>query len=250
MKKYLLNLIPLLMAALMASCGKQEEGTTSNYTIEEVSADDHVTVYKTNLGHVIRDTMGVAPQNEKVDITDSMGRPLAVAGRASECSEYTLVKYLYDKQGNIAGFVRFPINEADQYSCDAIEAGETFERQFDDNSTETYSEERILFDQVLTKDDSEPYFERYYFKRDSVGRIIKVYDPILHKSITADHRWHIEYKIEMDANFWASDINGGKLWVTFTLQPNNDEDITDDGHMRKRKFYGYVDARDMGDDAA
>ena len=106
MKKYLLNLIPLLMAALMASCGKQEEGTTSNYTIEEVSADDHVTVYKTNLGHVIRDTMGVAPQNEKVDITDSMGRPLAVAGRASECSEYTLVKYLYDKQGNIAGFVR------------------------------------------------------------------------------------------------------------------------------------------------
>ena len=52
-----------------------------------------------------------------------------------------------------------------------------------------------------------------------------------------------EYKIEEDENFWTSDIQGGKIWLTFTFKPNSDNEEGEE--MEKRKYYGYVDSRDM-----
>ena len=96
MKKSFLFLLPSLLSVLFLSCStKQEQKTETAYTVEQVSTGDHVEVFKTNLGHIIRDSIGFGPQNERIDITDSKGRPLAVAGKASEADVFTFVKYLF-----------------------------------------------------------------------------------------------------------------------------------------------------------
>ena len=71
-----------------------------------------------------------------------------------------------------------------------------------------------------------------------------MFDPVLHKSITADEDWHIEYRVEEDANFWESDLEGGLVWVTFCFKPNDpssDGDDAGDG----RKFYGYTEEKEL-----
>ena len=222
MKKLLFLLLPSLLAVLMLSC-RQEQETTSEYTVEQTLSSECLNEFKTNLGHVIRDTIGEGPQNERVDITDNKGRPLVVAGRPSEADVFTFIKYLYDDKGEITGFLCFPFNEAEQYN-----------------------EKKVLCDRMFTKGNDEPYFERFYFKRDSVGRIIKVYDPILHKSIIADEDWHIEYNIEENEDFWANDFEGGYVWLTFTFKPNpGKEKDPEDVVILKKKYYGYVDFKDM-----
>ncbi len=142
------------MSLLILSCGQKQDSPKA-YTIEKVSSDDYVEIYKTNLGHIIRDTIGKGPSNERVDITDSKGNPLAVAGKASECEYYEFVKYLYNDQGKLTGFIRFPFNEAEQNNYDANDGDIAFSQQFDTNafipeslSDETtmakYQTERIL----------------------------------------------------------------------------------------------------------
>ncbi len=231
----------------MLSC-RQEQETTSEYTVEQTLSSECLNEFKTNLGHVIRDTIGEGPQNERVDITDNKGRPLVVAGRPSEADVFTFIKYLYDDKGEITGFLCFPFNEAEQYNYDATEGTEAFYQQFDENlfGEEPLYEKKVLFDLVFTKGNDEPYLERFYFKRDSVGRIIKVYDPILHKSIIADEDWHIEYNIEENEDFWANDFEGGYVWLTFTFKPNpGKEKDPEDVVILKKKYYGYVDFKDM-----
>ena len=142
------------------------------------------------------------------------------------------------------GFIRFPFNEAEIDSYGAMEGMDAFMKQFDDG---TYNEDslddrEVLFDQLFARSNDEPYFERFYLKRDSAGRIIKVFDPVLHKSITADEDWHIEYRVEEDANFWESDLDGGLVWVTFCFKPNTPD--MGDGED-SRKFYGYVEEREL-----
>lgn len=149
-------------------------------------------------------------------------------------------------KGEVKGFIRFPFNEAEIDSYDAMEGMDVFMKQFDDG---TYNEDspddrEVLFDQLFARSNDEPYFERFYLKRDSAGRIIKVFDPVLHKSITADEDWHIEYRVEEDANFWESDLEGGLVWVTFCFKPNDpssDGDDAGDG----RKFYGYTEEKEL-----
>ena len=80
MKRIFLPILAALAVLLAAGCGQGQKP----YTIKQVSTGNHVEVLKTNLGHVIRDTVGLGPVNERIDITDSKGRPLAVAGRGSE----------------------------------------------------------------------------------------------------------------------------------------------------------------------
>lgn len=247
MKKLLFFLASSLLVVLVMSCG-QEQDSTMEYTIEQTHSSDLVNEYKTNLGHTIKITTGTAPMNERVDITDDKGRPMVVAGRASECDVYTLVKYLYDDKGNVYGFLTFPFSDAEQSNYDASHGEEIFEKQFDEDSyvEEPFYYDKNFFDLVFTKGNDEPYFVRYYFQRDKERRIIKVYDPILHKSITADKMWHIEYKIEEDYEFWTSDIRGGKVWPTFTFKPNPGKERDDnDKRIMKKKYYGYVEFRDM-----
>ncbi len=233
MKRIFLPILAALAVLLAAGCGQGQKP----YTIKQVSTGDHVEVLKTNLGHVIR-----------IDITDSKGRPLAVAGKASEVEFFCFVKYLYDAKGEVTGFIRFPFNEAEIDSYDAIEGAEAFLKQFDDG---TYNEDslddrEVLFDQLFARSNDEPYFERFYLKRDSAGRIIKVFDPVLHKSITADEDWHIEYSVEEDANFWESDLEGGLVWVTFTFKPNDPiPDDADTDNEKPRTFYGYTEEKEL-----
>ena len=236
--------LSLVLTVLFLSC-KQEKVQNISYTIEQTRSSDLLNEYKTYLGHVIRDSLEPQYGNERVDITDEKGLPIAVAGRASEIYKFNLVKYLYDEKGNVSGFLCRTTNEAEENNYDVIDGEMAYEEQFDfyETTEEPLYEKKALFDMVFTKDNDEPYFERYYFKRDSMGRIIKVYDPILHKSITAYENWHIEYKIEEDENFWTSDIQGGKIWLTLTFKPNSDNEEGEE--MEKRKYYGYVDSRDM-----
>ena len=242
MKRIFLPILAALAVLLAAGCRQGQKP----YTIKQVSTGDHVEVLKTNLGHVIRDTVGLGPVNERIDITDSKGRPLAVAGKASEVGGFCFVKYLYDAKGEVKGFIRFPFNEAELGSYDAMEGMDAFMKQFDDG---TYNEDslddrEVLFDQLFARSNDEPYFERFYLKRDSAGRIIKVFDPVLHKSITADEDWHIEYRVEEDANFWESDLEGGLVWVTFCFKPNDPSSGGDDAGDG-RKFYGYTEEKEL-----
>lgn len=250
MKSDLLLLASSLLAVMMLSCGHEQE-TVTEYTVEQTLSREYYHEYKTNHGHVIRDTIGRAPTNERVDITDSKGRPLAVAGRPSETDIFTFVKYLYDNKGEVSGFICFPFNEAEMNDYDAVAGDKAKTKQFGEDTfgEEPLYEKKALFDLVFTKGNDEPYFERYYFKRDSVGRIIKVYDPILHKSITANYGWHIEYKIEENECFWVNDFEGGYVWLTFTFKPNPetkpDKNDRMEVEMKKKKYYGYVNYKDM-----
>ena len=109
-----------------------------------------------------------------------MGKQPYVVAALDEDGErgINFVKYLYGSKGNFDGFIQFSFSDYFD-NCDTRDGDEVFCRQYDiEESTDSVDWQKIMFDMIKNKDNDEKYFTRYYFKRDSLDRIIKVYDPI------------------------------------------------------------------------
>ena len=231
-------------AFLIASCCHKSDSDSGNkvvslsekYETELLSTNQNtdwegylITKYRTSDGYVIEDSMQYGPINRAVRVTDPKGRLFAVGGIASECVFYSCVKFLYGENDEVIGLLSLPYvyGTVDDHLVDEA---------LDSNIIEDWhmSIDAFYFLAFEAENDG-LYFSRYYFRRDSAGRIDKVYDPILYQSIAAPSGHHIEYEVRKDEDFWSSDINGGWYDVIFRTVPNDPEET----NPIRKTYYGY-----------
>ena len=234
MKNLLLFPVLALCAIMMATCQKKD--APAGFSMEKTFENDTLTVYKTNNGYTVSDTI-IKDTDDKdndyqhnVFITDEQGRPFAVVAYDND-AYLDLYKYLYDEKSNVKGIVTFEdeylcfYKAQNKYSYDDVVGEDVLNSQFD-TEDENFRIEKILYDLIFKKSENEPYFTRYYFIRDSLDRIVKVYDPVKYRSIPAPYGYHIDCQIEE-----------AELIITL-ISNNKDEDDDYDGY----EFYEYPNA--------
>jgi hypothetical protein len=98
---------------------------------------------------------------------------------------------------------------------------------------------------INSKSNDEKYYTRYLFKRDSLGHIIKVYDPIFFNSISTDEDEYIVYEVSESEGFWEE-----------SAQPQPEINLvfyiifeSDGKQYIRKKYYGYVDERIYEDES-
>ena len=235
MKKLLPSLA--LCAVLMASCREvptasiSQKDNPASYSMEKIDGNDTLAVYKTDKGYTISDAFYEDNNIHNVVVKDNQERTITVAAYCDY--DFKIYKFLYDENNEIKGIVNYGGYETDNVtpylydSYDDSVAYSVLERQFnykDDN----FDFKKQMFDLILTKNENEPYFTRYYFLRDSLNRIVKLYDPILYRSIVAPRKYHIEYHVD----------NRELLTVYFTFVSNEKDDDT----FESLKIYSYKKA--------
>lgn len=234
MRRNLFLAILALCAVLIAAC---QQETPASYSMEKVFENDTLTVFKTNNGYTISDTIHRDKEHpdyyvqHNVFVEDQQGRPFAIGIYDKEEIKFEITKYIYDKNGNVKGLVIYDTSydkgDDSYYSYDDLVTDSIFESQFDIDD-ENYDAEKKLFDLIFSKSDDEPYFTRYYFLRDSQNRIVKVYDPIRYNSVAAPEGYHIEYHVEFIDIFGAGDQPLLGKWFTFVSNDENKDDEEDD----------------------
>jgi len=191
------------------------------YGFELDDTDEYCKHLHNKEGFTIVDTMGLGPQNSRVTINDQLQRPLLLAGMASEAGIYNAIKYLYDEDGEIRGFLSFCNHALMPYYCvDDAYAGIVLNEDYINPS---WGCDEIIYDMAMNTDERKPYYVRFNFERDEEERIVKVYDPLLHYSISAPNDGHFEYLVRENCNFWYSDIIGGGIDLLFITAPNDPE---------------------------
>lgn len=151
-------------------------------------------------GYIIKDTIGNSPKTELYTIYDPKGRIYAEGGRASESTEFNFVRYLYDDAGEVSGFLTF-----------------TIELEVLTNVDSFSNYHNLLHDNNYKR----PEYTRYFFERDSLGFIKRVYDPESGETvIEAPSGQKVEYEVIEDENFWTSCLDGGKFLINFRLSPH------------------------------
>lgn len=163
--------------------------------------------------------------------TNAQGDTLVLAGMAQQSTDWYAIKYLYDKDGEVRGFLSLGncVNPP-YYSLDDRFVGNTF----DEDYINTYGYDADVYDLVMETYEDKLYYDRFYFERDEEGRIVRVYDPIWHCSISAPFDGHFNYLVQPNAA-WSSDIDGGRFDLYFITAPND----PDDRHFRVDTFYYY-----------
>ena len=102
--------------------------------------------------------------------------------------------------------------------------GEEIFRLDEELDTKELLDEELLYKLVFDTDWKDKCFTRFIFKYDSKGQIIKVFDPLTNEEIVSPSNTHIEYYIREDDNFWASDLDGGHVKLTFFVVSDNTAD--------------------------
>jgi len=199
----------------------------------EKDPDDYCNyiIWRNKEGITMEETHGFAPMNSSMTFTNAQGDTLVLAGTASEQGYWHAIKYLYDKDGEVRGFLSL-FNDGHPcpyYSLDDKIA----EDKFDEDYIGAFSE--VVYDLVMETYEDPLYYDRFYFERDEEGRIVKVYDPIWHHSISAPFNGHFNYLVQEGAEFWTSDLRGGHFDLYFITAPND----PDDRHFRVDTFYYY-----------
>ena len=190
----------------------------AKYGIRNVSYNDSTRegeLITNNYDHIYT-KMGFAPQNQRIIIENQQGKPLVYAGTASECGIYNFVKHLYGKDGKLIGLLRYPSDEAED-----TPNGEEIFRLDEELGTKELLDEELLYKLVFDTDWKDKCFTRFIFKYNSKGQIIKVFDPLTNEEIVSSSNTHIEYYIREDDNFWASDLDGGHVKLTFFVVSDN-----------------------------
>lgn len=190
-------------------------------------------LWRNNDGITYWDSTGYGPCNEKVVVRDAQGRIIVVAGRASECSFFHALKYIYSEDGDLTGFVTFG-GDADfgfveppleyKYSVPILDARyyrwpyECFQE-----TENPYSISVEVVDLALTTNYDAPYYLRFYFDRNEDGQIVSVYDPKYHLRYKAPYNGYIEYIVK-ETIFGGSDIECDKIKLLFLTRPINPDD--------------------------
>ena len=193
------------------------------YGFELDNSDEYCKRFHNKEGLTVIDTMGCGPMNSRVTINDSFQRPLLLAGMASEVMVYDAIRYLYDEDGEVEGFLAFCGNVLMPYYCKDDAFAEIMLSE--DYINPYYGCDEIIYDMAMNTDASKLYYVRFYFDRDEEGRVVKVYDPLLHYSISAPIDGHFEYMVRENCNFWYSDIQGGGIDLLFIISPNDPDDF-------------------------
>ena len=248
------KLLPLLALVLIitCSCSRQTDAKrgwlddsvafkkqiANNFGFELVvdDADGYYSLWRNPEGITIWDSMGHGPANSKIVIRDAQGRPIVEAGKASEQSFYEGVKYLYDDDGTVCGFVGMAFSCYDDTYIDIPQGYDLDKDSLMDARYSRWPSEVMggtgcpiipsheAVDLALRDDYSAPYYTRFYFERDQEGHIVRVYDPILHLAVKAPADGYLDYIVCESPWFWGSDILGGGidlLFITRPLDPNN-----------------------------
>ena len=166
----------------------------------------YVRTFVSNDSCRIVDSTGNAPCNERVLFYDKKGRLFAYAGMASEVCCFNFVKWLYDEQDSLAGFIM---------SGDIAKV----EERLNDEEDKQVEEHRGLCKLVLRGDPDATYFSRYYLQRDEAGKVRMVYDPQTDHRIRAEEGYRIRYEVVESEDFWRSDLVGGGVLLNFYVEP-------------------------------
>ena len=245
MKSCYLLLVLCLSATFFFSCNQEKVNQAESIEDSTAVGADSCYEFETDDGYTAKAYLNEDGVCKRTDLFMG-GQPYVVAALDEDGeSGPNFVKYLYDGKGNLNGFIQFSFSDY-FYNCDTREGNEEFCRQYDiEESTDSVDWQKIMFDMIKNKNNDETYFIRYYFKRDSLDRIIKVYDPIFFNSIASDLDNYIVYEVCESKDFWknSTDLEQSKIDLIFyeILEFGGKQYIV-------RKFYGYVDARDYEDD--
>ena len=148
--------------------------------------------------------------------TNAQGDTLVLATMYQQGCGWNAVRYLYNEDGSLRGFLSGGYGlpfcyDYSTYDSLAIDYGDKLDRINND----------FIFDLAFDLDENKPYYVRFYFERDDEGRIIKVYDPILHFAIPTPYEGHFEYVVKPEAGFGVSDIDYGNIDMLFITSPND-----------------------------
>lgn len=194
---------------------------------------------KTNIGYTIKKYLDKDGDCRRIDLTFDE-TPFVVAGLNFD-GVPNFVKYIYNEKGELEGFVQFNNRINTFFSQETQEGDNDFYRQYDIDvyATDSIDYQKIMFDMVNNKSNDEKYYTRYLFKRDSLGHIIKVYDPILFNSISTDEGDYIVYEVSESEGFWEeSPQPQPQIDLLFYIIFENDGKL-----YIRNKYYGYVDER-------
>ena len=215
-----------------------EEQPTVNGMDTCIGADTCIEL-ETNIGYTIKKYLDKDRVGRRIDLTFDE-TPFVVAGLNMD-GEPNFVKYIYNEKGELEGFVQFNNRPNTFFSQETQEGANDFYRQYNINvdATDSIDYQHVMFDMINNKSNDEKYFTRYLFKRDSLGHIIKVYDPIFFNSISTEEGDYIVYEVSESEGFWEeypqpqSEINL-LFYIIFEREGKQ--------YIRK-KYYGYVDER-------
>ncbi len=195
---------------------------------------------ETNIGYTIKKYLDKDGDCRRIDLTFGE-TPFVVAGLIFD-GEPNFVKYIYNEKGELEGFVQFNNSDFKNFfGRETQEGANDFYRQYDidDDSTDSIDYQKIMFDMINNKSNDEKYYTRYLFKRDSLGHIIKVYDPVLFNSISTDEDEYIVYEVSESKGFWEeSPQPQPQIDLLFYIIFENDGKL-----YIRNKYYGYIDER-------
>ena len=226
-----------------------KEQITNNFGFKLIEQDESGEIWhlwRNDDGMTYWDSTGYGPCNEKVVVRDAQGRIIVLAGKASECSFFNAVKYIYSEDGALAGFVIFggdavfgfeelPLEY--KYSDSIMDA--RYYRWPYECFQETeipYSISAEVVDLALTTNYDAPYYLRFYFERKEDGQIVSVYDPKCHLRYDAPWDGYIEYIVK-ECIYGGSDIDCVNIKLLFLTRPI----APDDNHFRPDTIIWYGD---------
>lgn len=191
------------------------------YEFELIDDDDD---YHSLYHSLWRNKEGVSIEEDghlgiSMTFTNVQGDTLVLATMYQQGCEWNAVRYLYNEDGSLRGFLSGGYGlpycyDYSTYDSRAIDYGDYGYRSIMINDD-------FLFDLAFDLDENKPYYVRFYFERDEEGRIIRVYDPILHFAIHAPYDGHFEYVVKPEAGFGVSDIDYGNIDMLFITAPND-----------------------------
>ena len=242
MKNGFLLIALCLSATVIISC-EQNKANQVDDSMEQdsiIGADTCIEI-NTNAGYTIKEYLDKDGECRRMDLVwgDTEEIPFVIAGFNGD-GEPNFVKYIYDEKGKLDGFVQFGETDYFLTGYEIMDGDEALSQQYNLDDSDTIDWREVMFDMIRNKDNGEKYFSRYYFKRDSLDRIIKVYDPIFFNSITADTYDYIVYEVCESEDFWAETLGPHKSQVNLIFY------VIMESYGKQyivEKHYGYMDAR-------